>query len=351
VRRRSEVAPTLPELAEALARISRSGAALLAEDAGDPEWVVEGLIEQGETVLLTGREKLSLKTWLALDLAIARIIGGEWLGRQVVRLDDGARVLFVSTETSARHVARRVRGLCAGRGVDRERVAGRLVVATQPIAILPLDELRREGRQAKDRIELRAMSAYDQGQRATLEEQAEDAAIRTARARGPNVDALLAIHRSPPGTFGLVLLDTLRQCMVGDESSSADAARYTAGSRALARAVGCPVVSVHHTNKAGDPTDARSARGSVELTAGPDLLLAIDANGEWPTMHVTARNHEAVPALGYSLAVEGEAVRIELRDACASAPKRGRAEISPDDVVQVLRAHVTPGSRWERSEN
>src|SRR5262249_45668098 len=51
------------------------------------------------------------------------VLGGAWLGMQVEPCAPGERVLVISCETSRRHVAKRLRALCAGRGVDAASVA------------------------------------------------------------------------------------------------------------------------------------------------------------------------------------------------------------------------------------
>src|ERR1035438_3990594 len=124
-----------------------------------------------------------------------------------------------------------------------------------------------------------------------------------------------------------------------EHNSSADASRYTQGCRELARAAGCPLVASHHTSKSGTPGDARSSRGSVELTAGPDCLITVDTSGDYPTAHYRLRNLETPGPVGYRLAVDPSGgARIEILPPC------GRANaVADDDVLAVLRTHADTG--------
>lgn len=286
----------------ALDAIAVGGVDLLATELDGPiAYVVDGLIEPEDVVLLTGREKEALKTWILLDLAIALALGASWLGRQVDRA--AGKILFIEPETSKRQIARRLRALCAARGIAPEKVAASIVFVFEPVSILP-------------------------------REQAED-----PDTAGRHLDALVAIMKAPKGTYSLVAGDSLRQTLVGDENSSADAARYTQGLRELARAAGCPVIVSHHTTKSGDGSDSRSSRGSVELTAGVDVILSIDTSGKHPAMHVTMRNGEPPQPIGYRLVDAEEGVRLETADveSKSKAAKRERGLVD-EEVLDVLRA-------------
>lgn len=326
----------------ALGEIATNGLDLLTEDDGPVQYVVDGLIEPEDVVMLTGREKLSLKTWDVLDLAICRVLGADWFGRNVAKGE--GKVLFVSCETSPRQVARRLKALCKGRGVAPEDVAGSLVFVFEPISIVPRSERTRVGDRADLSARLSAARTYDKDRRDALLGSASTIARREVGALGRNLDALEEIEDAPSGSYSLVVLDTLRQCLEGDENSSRDAARFTQGCRDLARAAGCPIIVTHHTNKSGDASDARSSRGSVELTAGPDVLLSIDTAGDNPTMHVTMRNGEAPAPIGYRLVdVDGDGggLRLDVVDAAPAKGKQKRTQgVDDADVLDVL---VTAG--------
>ncbi len=325
-------------LPEGLEGLAVGGADLLREAERPADFAVDGLIEAEDVVLVTGREKDALKTWLLLSFAVARVLGGMWLGFRA-RTAPPARVLFVSTETSPRNIARRLMALCRGLDIPVDRVAPYIYVVAEPVTVLPRGALERARRSATVRNVVAALKIGDADRRAALERNIDEIAEGEARRLGSNLDALAAILDAPPGTWAAICLDTLRQCLEGDENSSADAARFTQGCRELARAARCPVLVSHHTNKSGDASDARSSRGSVELTAGPDVLVSVDTSGEYPTAHFKLRNHESPAAVGYRLAVDPQgAVRLDVLQACGRP-----SEANEDDVLTVLRDHAGDG--------
>jgi hypothetical protein len=326
------------ELPEALAQIAVGGDELLAECDAVPDFVVDGMLEAGDLALLTGEEKRALKTWLLIELAIAVITGGKWLGRSV-KCTAPALVLFISAETSKRNIGRRLRARCRTLNVDPKHVARHLRVVDRPITILPRDALARVREKSLDVNTLAAAKTNDKERRDALLEHRHRFADGEAHRLGRNLDALEALLDCPPGVWGLVLIDTVRACMEGDENSSRDAGQFTAGAREIARTLRCPVVASHHTSKSGSGGDPRSSRGSVELTAGPDALFTVDTSGDHPTMHVQLRNHESPPPVGYALVVEPDrAARIDVLPPC------GRAnDVAEDDVLAVLREHQQTG--------
>ncbi len=70
----------------------------------DPVWIVPRIIPEG-TTLLAGRPKLG-KSWLALQIAHAKAIGGVALGERV----EAGRVLFCALEDNARRLKERMDG-------------------------------------------------------------------------------------------------------------------------------------------------------------------------------------------------------------------------------------------------
>ena len=312
---------------DALDAITYSGDELLALGAEETPCVVEGLLARGDFALLSGREKIALKTWLALDLAVAMRTGGTWLGRAVERCDDP--VLIVS-ETRPSIIARRMTMLSRGRGVDVREVMGGVDVTGDAITVMPVADLNRISAEAAEKA--RRSHARDSVAAAVA------AGHRAAVGGGRNVLALLALLERE---WSLVILDTVRMCMAGDENSSEAAARFTAGAREIAQTTGAIVLAAHHTGKGSVGGDSRSARGSVELTAGPDALLTVDADGSSdPRVHYTLRAREAPDAQAYRLVTGGddgaEWARITT-DVVADAPKRRDAEAIESAVLGALR--------------
>lgn len=311
---------------------------LLADAQRKPDFLIDRLAEAGDVMLITGKEKDSFKTWMALDLGIARTLGASWLGFDVAR-GRPLRALFISTETRARPLTRRAMQLCAGRGADVARVAKQLVIIDEPITMVSAAERERVRTKKYNETKLAAIKVPkgETERKQKLAANAERIADLEVAALGHNVELLDAISR--PGLWSIIIIDTLRQCLAGDENSSQDAAAFNAAVRELARACGCVVVVVHHTNKSGDATDARASRGSGEITAGPDVLMTIDTSGEYPTCHFRLRNHEPVDPIGYRLAAHGEGVRLDVLAPCAGNTKG----MSEDEVMTVFKEHPEDG--------
>lgn len=80
-----------------------TAADLLNADFPEPTWLVPGILPTGLT-LLAGRPKVG-KSWLALQIAHAKGIGGEVFGAAV----DKGRVLFLALEDSPARLADRMR--------------------------------------------------------------------------------------------------------------------------------------------------------------------------------------------------------------------------------------------------
>ena len=327
------VVPPGWNLPEGLEGFARGGQDLLTEAAAPVEFVVEGLIEDGDTVLLTGEEKVSLKTWLTLDLAIARVTGTPWLGRKV-RSCAPRRALILSSETSFPAMGRRFVALCRGRGLDPREVAEHVLISTERMALVPLAEIDRVAESAFTRVAIDGLKNPDNQRRAQLLAGRGRIIDAAKGALGSNLARYEALLDSGPGVWGFIGIDTLRQSLEGDENSSRDAARYTAAARELARTLECVGLHTHHTNK-GNAGGARSARGSTELTAGPDAIFTIDASGEWPTMSFALRNHESPPPIGYRLMTSDRGVVFEVLDAARPSKADG---VEDGEVLDALES-------------
>jgi len=319
----------------ALDEIAVDGLDLLEEDDA-AHFEVDGLIESPDLVVLVGQEKVANKTMLVTDLGIARVLGAAWLGRQVTQ--HAGRILFISAETGRRQMARRVKALCKGRGIDAREVLSRFLFIFEPVSLVPREDRTRASSKADLAARMSAARTYDKERRGQLVNAVPAIARREASALGRNLEALAAIEDEPEGSISLVIIDTFRACLEGDENSSNDTRRAMQAARELARLLGCPIVIVHHTNKSGSGADARSSRGSVEITAAPDVILSVDASGEHPTMHPTLRNHEAPSPFGFRLVADGDALRFEVVEAASLGDgKRARTRgLDPEEVLAVL---------------
>lgn len=312
------------------------GTELITRGTRPADFVVDRLIEATDFVLLKGREKKTWKTYLALRLAVARITGGDWLGFHVKSCKP-SRVLMISTETGIDQVGRRVVQLCNGLGIDPARVVPFLAVTDEPITMIPRGERDRRAGEADLKMRVRAVSDFNDKRRGELLKAAAKVAGEVRDGLGSHMDRLQALESVEPGTFGLVIVDTLRNCLAGDENSSRDAQAFTRAVRELARTLGCPVLVIHHTNKGGNPLEARSSRGSVEFTGAPDAIISVERTDETGTMAFELRNHREPDPIGYRLVdTADEGARFEV-----CAPPRGASgDVDDDEVLTVLREHA-----------
>jgi len=355
MRRRSEASP-VPALPEAVAAIARGGVDLLSEDDLAADWAIDGVAEKSDTILLSGEEKVAQKTMIAIDLAIARVLGAQWLGFPV--RPTRSLILVITSESGWAQCKRRVRQLCAGRGIAVERVAPFLhFVAEDQITMVPAEEIQRLALEAKARQSEALARAKDDKERAERTRQFGEAFEARLAGAGSNLPALEAILAAPPGTFGLIVLDTVTTSIAGDESNSADARRYTRAVRELARACGCPVMSIHHTSKHGAPGTARSSRGSSELTAGHRVLLTVDtSNDDHRVLSFRMNGHAAPDPIGYRavpVVQDGRAwqeltaderslvpIRVERCEPHPKGPSGKSSGLDDEEVLAVLRQHA-----------
>jgi hypothetical protein len=89
---------------EAPKKISNTAAEIMAANVGEPEFIVDGWLQNRKVGLLLGEDGAG-KSFLLLDLAIAVATGGIWLGIQTVR----APVLLMSAEEEKRDIKVRLK--------------------------------------------------------------------------------------------------------------------------------------------------------------------------------------------------------------------------------------------------
>ena len=353
---RSKVVPTVPD---GLADLAVTGEALLAPAAAPIDWVVDGLLENQGVAIVAGLPKKARKTWMLLDLGIARS------SRRVARLQGASRSgqgplrLHRDATRGLRAALRRPLQGARRRPAPRRRVPRRDLRAGDDD---PREERERTREVADVRTKVAAVKMLDRERRAELLNGAGRIADAEANALGANLDALTVIEDATEGTWSLIVIDKLRDCLAGDENSSRDASRYTRCVRELGAAAGCPVVSAHHLVKNADGADPAGARGSGELVAAPDAIVMVDARGNHPTLHFTLRGHVDPPPIGVELVVIGEdglglAVRGSLALPVGARARRGehraprppprRAHRRQDSSARPGGARRAPGQQGE----
>jgi AAA domain len=180
------------------------------------DWFARNAIEGTPLVLWCGPEKTA-KSWTAMNLAEATAMGGTWLGE--FKVEKPGTVVYLDGEYGGREFARRVARIARAEGHDPRAVLAKL-------------------------------RHYD-ARGFTLA--ADDPVARAAAEDMQEVDA------------ALVVVDPLRSVLDGDENSAKDvleAFRVLALFRQYAR---CPVLLLHHLNKAGGYSGSRALRTRADL--------------------------------------------------------------------------------------
>lgn len=218
------------------------------------DWLIEGVIPASNVILLSGREG-SMKTWLAMDWALAVAQGRGWLSRATKI----GKVLYIDAE------------------MPRDLFSVRLqALGTSPSLAI----WRWQDRYFPSNF-------FDR-------------------------QLLLAAR-----TYRLIVVDTLRRFMgKRDENSATDMAAIMGGLRELTR-WGATVIALHHAPK--DPEKREGYRGSTELGAGVDIVYALRKHEEGGNVELRVRTTKTrcCSEADLTLRVERTETRPILRDVSA----------------------------------
>ncbi len=193
-------------------------------DEDEEEWLANGLVPLHGLTILGGNPK-SGKTLLALDLCLAVATGGSFLGRETAR----ASFLFVTEEGTPGEMRKRFRRLLKSRGLP----------------VLPGRIIHRGG--------------------VRFDDPKSWAHVRDA------------IGRLEAPT--LLVLDPLRDLLVGDENDSNTIATVARSIHAILRDFDqVTVVLLHHLTKRGEGEGGQRLRGSTALWGTADCTLILKAD-------------------------------------------------------------------------
>ena len=196
-------------------------------------WFAEGAIEGNPIVVLSGPEK-SGKSWIAQELAVATVLGLDWMGKFPIR--HPGEVVYADSEYGEHEMARRIARIARGMGQD------------------PREALRR------------FRHCYATG--------------LTLKEGDPELRAL--VENCGEHKPALVVLDPFRNSLDGSENDQDVINRAFRCLCHLRDAAECPLVVVHHLNKSG------SYSGSRSIATRADLLLD-GSDKEVPTYSTRGR--------------------------------------------------------------
>jgi hypothetical protein len=258
---------------------------LAGPDPGPTPWLVEGLIVDEAILACVGRWKTT-KSYGLLDICISVATGEPAFG--ALAIPKPGPVVYVCEESGRAALWRRLDALCRGRGIDPERLRGRLYVAAN--ARVKVDdvswqqELIALGREVEPRL-----FVFD------------PLARMKAAGREENAQREMSVV--------VEYFRTLR-----DETHAATG-------------------FVHHTGH-----DGGHMRGSSDLESVWESRLAWDRDGSIVTIRSEHREAEPYEPISYRIAWDNETrtMRFNLEE---TTPKPSAAERRRPEVVAYLEAH------------
>ena len=259
-------------------------------------WTVPDYLPEGFSVL-AGRQKLG-KTWLALDFAIAVVVGGKAMGAIECQQGD---VLYIDLENGKRRVQRRIATLYPYEQIRPD--LGRLHWVTESPQLGP---------EFLDACEAWRLSVVK-----------------------PVLVVIDVLQRiKPPGVAG-------RNSYENDYSTFAELQQWSTKS-------GVSTLGLHHTRKGGadDPLEALS--GSNGLSACADTTLVLDRTAFGITLYVRGRD---VDEKETALAFDGGRWSI-LGDAASIRRSDGRSKILSlliDAIEPMSPKDMAVGAEMERN--
>jgi hypothetical protein len=256
------------------------------------DWFAEGAVEGNPIITFAAGEKIG-KSWIAIDLCVACVLGTKWLAMFPVRRTGSP--IYVDSEYGEDEFARRVARISRAHGAD-------------PMRVLP-------------RIRHLWCSGF------VLDH--DNGAAR---------DLFRAIAAEPPP---LLVLDPWRNVMGGDENSAVDTVEAMRVVSSYRDKAGCPVHINHHLNRAGSQSGSRALMGRADL-------IVEGTDDDEPTYRArgrTLRRGDPI-ARGFAVAIEHDddaddtiaATRLTARlDGDAAPAGRAQLSVPAKKILAVLR--------------
>ena len=187
--------------------------------------LIQGVLRKGHKMLISGGSKTG-KSMLMIQLAIAIASGGHWLNFLCMQ----GKVLYVNLEIDPASFARRVYEACEKRSIRPEEIQGNLKVWNLRGHSSRLDKL-----------------------------------------------APKLIRRCSRDNYMAIIIDPIYKVMMGDENKAGDMAQFCNQFDAIASALNCAVIYVHHFAKgdAGKKASIDRASGSGVFARDPDTIATI----------------------------------------------------------------------------
>lgn len=209
------------------------------------DWLVRPLMAKEERIVICG-EWSAYKSWILLHLGLHLSTGAPWLGYPTTP----SRVLYIDEEMHLQTLARRLRLLSNGLGIE-----------STDCEHLPFYVTSREG---------------------------------------------LSVHDASPQITGydVVIVESLRRVLVGNENQACDIAAFWRNATRIFK--GSTLLLSHHMNKPTEGARSRDrASGSTDIMAGCDAAFAVTRTGTSSARIECVRSRVAEEAPSFSVKVQG----------------------------------------------
>lgn len=216
-------------------------AVLDAEEIPDPQWLVEGMLEERSVVGIFGQPK-SAKSWAGLDMILSLATGtSAFGGGEQYRVARAVKVVAYLAEEAKVHVRRRLRALSNGKSLTENERAAR----SNNLSI----------------IERQALDICDDAQL---------------------VDLLACLLLEKPTA---VMLDPLVDiASIDNENDNSEMAKVMERLRVIRDVIGCAVIFVHHAGHGGKGGGGRRSammsRGASSVPGKADGGINISADDD-----------------------------------------------------------------------
>jgi hypothetical protein len=250
-----------------------------------PPWLIEQLWSANAVGIVGGMPK-SLKTWLALEMAVAVASGSSCLGQFAVPA--AGPVLLYAAEDSQSSLRGRLESLVHQRGLRLSEVDLRVIIEES----------------------LRLDRAADQ----------------------ERLEATLILHRP-----ALLILDPLVRLHAIDENAAGEIAALLGYLRLLQRKTGTAIGLVHHARKniSANAGAGYSLRGSSDLYAWVDSFLYLRRHHDQVLLSAEHRSGPGIGPLALELAQVSSGPYLKL--ASPNAPEPNPTDPLLDQILTLLR--------------
>lgn len=270
------------------------------------EYIINQVLGAGDLAVIYGPPGCG-KTFVVVDLIFCACLGKQWAMR--FDIPEPLNVAY-----------------CAGEGVSG--LPGRFAAAAQRYGVTDLPSFTF--------FPLVPALHYEDGQKSTLD--TLDTFIGEWQERQEACEV---------GPLDILIIDTLHSATAGaDENSARDMGAILDKCRRAKQALGCAVVLIHHSNRAGT-----GERGSSALRGAADLMIRVDAGDKNHTMTCDKlKDGEQWIPQEFSLVAMADSVRVWWELPESQEQKDERKSETAKEILKVLSEATTPKTAKQISD-